>query len=80
MFVQELILAIIILAYLAFSIALIVRLGNAVSARWSQHKRPERHQPQAKILYFPSATSRQNRSSSVDDRRASVLRKRAENL
>jgi hypothetical protein len=55
MFLQEIILAIIILAYVAFAVALFIRIGAVVSARWSSHKPPERQQTGAKILPFPTA-------------------------
>ena len=80
MFFQEFILALIILAYLAFALVLVLRVGATVSAFWKKHKRPERHQTGAKILYFPTATPRQNLSNAEDDRRAEVLRKKAENI
>jgi len=80
MFFQEFILALIILAYLAFALVLGLRVGATVSAFWKKHKRPERHQTGAKILYFPTATSRQNLSNAEDDRGAEVLRKKAENI
>jgi len=80
MLVQDFILALIILAYLAFALALVLRTGATVSAIWKKHKRPDRHQTGAKILYFPTATSRQGPSNSKDDRRGEVLRKKAETI
>jgi len=80
MFFQDFILALIILAYLAFALALVLRVGTTVSAIWKKHKRPEHRHPGAKILYFPTATSRQTPPESVDERRAEVLRKKAENI
>lgn len=80
MLLQEFILALIILAYLAFALVLVLRVGAKVSAIWKKHKRPERHQTGAKILYFPTAASRQKPSNSEDDRRAEVLRKKAETI
>jgi hypothetical protein len=80
MFLQEIILAIIILAYAAFAVALFHRIGAAVSARWSSHKPPERQQTGAKILPFPTAKPSQDSLKSGDHRRASVLRKKAESI
>jgi len=80
MVVQDFILALIILAYLAFALALILRVGSTASVIWKKHKRPDRHQSGAKILYFPTATSRQDPSNSEDDRRGKVLRKKAETI
>jgi len=80
MFFQDFILALIVLAYLAFALVLVLRVGATVSAIWNKHKRPDRQHSGAKILYFPTGKSSQSPSNSAEDRRGEVLRKKAETI